>query len=131
VDDVKPKIFKWMLEFLYSGLLTTEGSSHASSHYENLLKLLTLADKYGLKELEEACVERLCNGIDRGHVAETLLLAHKIGNYQLLYEAKLAFKGFCDYYTANGREMDLLRTNTDLLVELLLEFTSNSEVSYS
>ena len=130
VEDVEPKIFKWMLEFLYSGspaVLPTKGNSHT----ENLLQLLTLGSKYGLKDLEEACVKHLCKGMDKDCIADVLLLAHKLDNHELLKEAELAFHAFCDDYTLTCREMEKLSANPQILVMLLLDITTSSDVAWN
>ena len=121
VTDIEPRVFKGMLEFLYSGKLPKDSLDIS-------LELLVAADKYGLKELERTCEEVLCDNLNRNNVVDTLVVAHRVKSYKLLTHAKLAFRGWSECMTSNTRGMNSLLACPDLVVELLKNYSSNSDL---
>jgi len=115
VPDVKPKVFKAMLEFLYSGLPPKNLSDVA-------LDLLVIADKYCVGEMKEFSQKSILDNIRADNVADVLLIAHRIGDEVLKTRAKVAFRGYSDAFKPSSSAIKRLQTNPLLVGELLLHF---------
>jgi len=76
IPDVEPKVFKGLLQFLYSGLPPKNLS-------EISLDLLVVADKYCVQEMEEICEKDVCDNLDASDVVDALLVADRINNQKL------------------------------------------------
>uniref|UniRef100_A0A1J3K073 BTB/POZ and MATH domain-containing protein 5 n=1 Tax=Noccaea caerulescens TaxID=107243 RepID=A0A1J3K073_NOCCA len=104
INDVEPKVFKALLQFMYKDCLP-EAVEPVTTHtfdllklpeiYETLIvKLLAAADKYELNRLRLLCESHICKGVAVKSVAKILALADR-------YNAK-ELKSVCLRFTAEN-----------------------------
>jgi len=113
IPDVKPQVFKGLLQFLYSGLPPKNLS-------EISLDLLVVADKYCVEEIEDICETNVCDNLDADNVIDALLVADKIDNEAVMDDARDAFRGHIDSIDRNA--MKKLIDSPDLVLDLLEHF---------
>ncbi|GLT48397.1 hypothetical protein SLA2020_220270 [Shorea laevis] len=84
ITDLEPKVFKALLHFIYRDTLSEDvesvgsSSSSVSSISETLtMKLLAVADRYGLERLKMMCESHLCKDISVNTVSKMLTLANE------------------------------------------------------
>jgi len=116
VPDVDPLVFKGLLEYLYSG-------KPPKNLYKISLDLLVVADKYGMDEVKDLCMKNLYDRVSDKNVVDALLVAHKLGNEDLMSHAKTVFRGWSDFFRSDSPEMEKLKACPELLVDLMLEFS--------
>jgi len=85
VTDADPKVFRGMLEFLYSGLPPKQLNDIA-------LDLFVTADKYGIEELRDICELNLRARLSVDNVVDALLLAEQHNLQDLMAAAKVIFR---------------------------------------
>jgi len=84
VDDIKQKVFKEFLRFLYTDV--------APKYAENsTMELLAAADKYGVDDLKNICEKEINPNLNGDNVIDTLILAEKHNCPTLLTSAKAIF----------------------------------------
>ena len=113
ISDVEPKVFKGLLQFLYSGLPPKNLS-------EISLDLLVVADKYCVQEMEDLCEKDVCDNLDASDVVDALIVADKINNEKLMSHAKAVFRGHVD--SVDEDAMKKLKENPELLHELMVHY---------
>jgi speckle-type POZ protein len=80
IHDMEPRVFKAMLDFIYTGNLQlphVDGSHDEGDGIVMTRDLLAAADRFDLGRLKSICAEKLRTHIDRSTVATTLLLAQR------------------------------------------------------
>ncbi|XP_041493781.1 speckle-type POZ protein-like [Microtus oregoni] len=75
IHDLKPEVFKAMMDFIYTG---KEPVLHSMAD-----AVLTAADKYGLERLKVMCESALCRDLSVENAAHTLVLADRHSTGQL------------------------------------------------
>jgi len=85
VPDVRPKIFRGILKYVYCG----EAPEYSGA---DLMDLVAAADKYGLEELKKKGESVLCSQLDKNNVIDVLLFADRHGCAELLQQATNVFK---------------------------------------
>ncbi|XP_041493790.1 speckle-type POZ protein-like [Microtus oregoni] len=75
IHDLKPEVFKAMMDFIYTG---KEPVLHSMVD-----AVLAAADKYGLERLKVMCESALCRDLSVENAAHTLLLADLYNSVQL------------------------------------------------
>ncbi|KAI6669710.1 hypothetical protein NL676_004595 [Syzygium grande] len=126
VDDLEPAVFKALLYFIYTDNLpedeksVTSCSGHALSTSETLLvKLLAVADRYGLDRLRIVCGSHLCKDISVTSVCEILALADRYHAKELKAVClKFAAENLAAVMRSDGFEC-LKENNVSLQSELL------------
>ncbi|XP_044376193.1 BTB/POZ and MATH domain-containing protein 2 [Triticum aestivum] len=76
VDDMEPRVFEAMLEFIYTDSLP---KIDGGEKVEMAQHLLVAADRYNLERLKLIWEDMLCGNIDKSTVATTLTLAEQHG----------------------------------------------------
>lgn len=118
VPDVDPKVFKAMLEFLYSGL-------PPKNLKEVALELLIVADKYGVDGLTEICESNACENLTAENVVDSLLVAEKTNCSKLLSNSKSVFRGCSDVVKNSEKDVEKLMTSPRLIIDLLFYFSGS------
>ncbi|KAK3408360.1 hypothetical protein EUGRSUZ_J00615 [Eucalyptus grandis] len=126
VDDLEPAVFKALLYFIYTDNLpedeksVTSCSGHAYSMSETLLvKLLAVADRYGVDRLRIMCGSYLCKDISVTTVCEILALADRYHAKELKAVClKFAAENLAAVMRSDGFEC-LKENNVSLQSELL------------
>jgi len=85
VTDVRPKILRGMLKYLYCG----EAPEYSGADW---MDLVAAADKYGLEELKKRGESVLCSQLDKENVIDALHFANRHGCAELLQQATNVFK---------------------------------------
>ena len=89
IDDMepRPRVFRAMLHFVYTDSLPNmDGDAPAVGQH-----LLVAADKYGMERLKLICEDRLCDYVNIGTVATTLLEVAEQYGFRGLKEACFKF----------------------------------------
>lgn len=68
ITDVEPKIFKLMLQFIYTG-------NFVSDEFSDWLKLLTVAEKYSITRLMKTCEHRIFNNLTSDNIIDAFVTA--------------------------------------------------------
>jgi speckle-type POZ protein len=80
VDDMEPRVFEAMLEFIYTDDWPAEVVDPTSDNKVEMAQhLLVAADRYLLDRLKLTCEAMLCDTIDRRTVANVMTLAEQHG----------------------------------------------------
>lgn len=112
ITDIEPEIFKLMLRFIYSRQLDCQDT-------EELLKLITVADKYEVRSLVSLCGYRISNKLTVDNAIEALVIADCVRDNH--------FKEECITFIINNRKKVtetenfkniLVATRADLLAEI-------------
>ncbi|XP_057649837.1 speckle-type POZ protein-like [Chionomys nivalis] len=90
IHDLKPEVFKAMMDFIYTG---KEPDLHSMAD-----AVLAAADKYGLERLKGMCESALCRELSVENAAHTLFLADLHSSVQLKSRAM-------DFITAHASEV--------------------------
>ncbi|CAO2144797.1 unnamed protein product [Urochloa humidicola] len=77
IKDITARVFKALLQFMYTDLLPDIDEGEAMVMAQ---QLLTAADRYGLKRLKLICENKLCNYIGTTSVGTILALAEQHGS---------------------------------------------------
>jgi len=85
VTDVRPKIFRGILKYLYCG----EAPEYSGADW---MDLVAAADKYGLEELKKRGESVLCSQLNKENVIDALHFANRHGCAELLQQATNVFK---------------------------------------
>ncbi|XP_030452489.2 BTB/POZ and MATH domain-containing protein 4 [Syzygium oleosum] len=137
VDDLEPAVFKALLYFIYTDNLpedekaVTSCSGHALSTSETLLvKLLAVADRYGLDRLRIVCGSHLCKDISVTSVCEILALAD---HYQVKELKAVCLKFAAENLAAVMRSdgFECLKENNVSLQSELLKAVAVCEKDFS
>ncbi|KAL6907741.1 hypothetical protein ACP4OV_001911 [Aristida adscensionis] len=80
VDDMEPRVFKALLEFIYTDMLPEIDNDDMAVMAQHLL---VAADRYNLERLKLICEDKLCKFIEISTVATTLTLAEQHGCHGL------------------------------------------------
>jgi len=110
VSDVSPAVFREMLNFIY----TEQGPQYSE---ETTLELLSTADKYGIVDLRDRCVDCLVENLGPQNVIEVLLVAEQIDD-QLFDAAKSTFIQYKDILLQTPEWKELV-AHPALLLSLL------------
>ena len=112
VPDVKPDVFKGMLQFLYS-------DSQPKNFVEIALDLLLVADKYCLADLKKFCESQV--PLSSGNVVDALVVADQINSEKLMIRSKAIFRSsFDDLMQTDGAVK--LKCYPGLLLKLLSHY---------
>ncbi|CAL4986660.1 unnamed protein product [Urochloa decumbens] len=76
IEDMEANVFKVLLDFIYTDSLPAMDEAEEVVMAQHLL---VAADRYDLKRLKLMCENKLCNHIDIGTVATTMVLAEQHG----------------------------------------------------
>ncbi|KAL6907740.1 hypothetical protein ACP4OV_001910 [Aristida adscensionis] len=80
IDDMEAKVFKALLDFIYTNMLPEIDGDDMAVMAQHLL---VAADRYSLERLKLICEDKLCNFIDTSTAATTLALAEQHGCHGL------------------------------------------------
>nr|CAB3482452.1 unnamed protein product [Digitaria exilis] len=121
VEDIQPKVFKALLQFIYTDALPQWDDLHAEEYCEISRHLLAAADRYAMDRMKSLCASNLVDYLDTQNVATTLALADQHNCDRL--------KDVCIEFMASSDEMDavvktegyanLKRTCPSILVDVL------------
>lgn len=111
VTDVKIRVFKELLKFIYGG-------KEPAFRKDVTADLLIVADKYGLVELKDICEKQLIAHLSAENVVDYLLLADELNCSYLLNVATPLIRTHVQTLGAN-KELDKLKANPKLLLEML------------
>ncbi|CAD6256086.1 unnamed protein product [Miscanthus lutarioriparius] len=78
IDDMDPRVFRAMLHFIYTDSLPDMDSGDDARAMAQ--HLLVAADRYDMERLKLTCEDRLCDYINTGTAATTLVLAELHGS---------------------------------------------------
>jgi len=115
VPDIKPTVFKAMLEHLYSGLPPRNLADVS-------LELLTVADKYGMEELATISETSVLENLGAHNVVDSLLIAEMLNNETLLARSKEVFRECRDLVKQSEEDVEKLKTKPSLIIDLLFDF---------
>jgi len=110
VPDVKPAIYRQMLQYIYTG-------KEPDYSEEETKQLLVAADKYGVEALKKTCESLLSLHLSTETVIDTMLLADQHNCGKLLRHTFLFFKMHCTECKKHAKFREL-RNNPDLLLQL-------------
>ncbi|XP_058792924.1 speckle-type POZ protein-like isoform X2 [Phymastichus coffea] len=79
INDIDPKVFKQMVNFIYSGKLQND---------EFLEELYIAADKYNIEGLKDACERSLCNSIQVDNAIDMFRFADSHNVFDLKIQVK-------------------------------------------
>ena len=96
IEDADPAMFKELLKFLYSGI-------YPVNLLEISLPLLSLADRFGLGALKEACESTIARYVHIDNVARILCHAHSLSCANLVQSCLAEIKRNPSYW----KKMDL------------------------
>jgi len=118
VPDVEPRVFKGLLQFLYSGLPPAYLDEIA-------MDLIVAADKYSCEEMVDISAAYISKNLNSDNVIDALLVADKINHEDLMKDAKVVFKSCVDAFQPDDDAMQRLKTSPTsphLMAELLLHY---------
>jgi len=110
-DDVKPEIFRAMLNYLYAGHMPVYSGQDA-------MDLVVVADKFGVDELRKQGESNLCHQLTKENVIEALVFADRLNCPELLLQATSIFKKHMGELKKGGKWDDLM-SNPELPLKML------------
>lgn len=115
VKDAEPEVFRGLLQYLYSG-------APPKNLAEISLKLIIMADKYGVEQLEQLAESYALANLRAENVVETLLVADSLGIEKLMSRARVVFRGNFDVAMGNSESAEMLKSRPGLLLELVSHY---------
>jgi len=115
VKDAEPEVFRGLLQYLYSG-------APPKNLAEISLKLIIMADKYGVEQLKQIAESYALANLRAENVVETLLVADTLGNEKLMSRARVVLRGSFDVAMGNSESAEMLKSRPGLLLELVSHY---------
>ena len=115
VKDAEPEVFRGLLQYLYSG-------APPKNLAEISLKLIIMADKYGVEQLKQIAESYALAHLRPENVVETLLVADSLGIEKLMSRARVVFRGNFDVAMGNSESAEMLKSRPGLLLELVSHY---------
>ncbi|CAN6293488.1 unnamed protein product [Urochloa humidicola] len=123
IDDLLPEVFKFLLHFIYNDSVPEMEVQEEAVMAQHLLEA---ADRYDMQRLKLICEEKLCNYLEVGMVATTMVLAEQ-HNCQGLKDACIEFlksPGTLEAVMATDGFDHLTKTCPALVKELMFKFAT-------
>ena len=109
IVDIKPEVFRQLLQFLYTGKANKEPDGMAEN-------LLAAADKYQVELLKEECAELLAKKLNVANAVRLLVRAHLHNSTSLLSATLLFIKRNARTICSSPEWRELARNYPDLSV---------------
>ena len=114
IKDIKPKVVKEMLHFIYTGTISTE----SVMNYWMGKDLLGASDQYQLDLLKNKCEEKLCSSLEVNNSVELLVVADLHNASKLRRMALRLVARNMDTIVNTDVYKDLAKQHPDLTVEI-------------
>lgn len=120
IIDIRPEIFKLVLEFIYSGQISNYKNEEISWY-----ELMLAADKYNIKSLRDICAQKLAENLNPDNAIDTLIIAHRLNNDDLKKESASFIILNKSDIVGTEKLKKLTELNIGLILELFKEFLSD------
>jgi len=114
VPDADPTAFRGMLEYLYGG-------SSPKGLNDIAMDLFSLADKYGLKDLQQICESHILANLNADNVVDTLLLAEQHDREELMSQAEVVLKANLEVVQQSKESREKLEQRPSFLFDLFVQ----------